>query len=710
MNFLFSLSVKIILAVLIFVAIASVIILGGTALFSEQRISIAQKELTDAAAMEGLNAELVVSLNTVMSRQLNIASAKIISDLDNSITNQVVSERLHTTLSLISNTEGNEASIPQLQSKINLLIKTDQALETKTRELINLEVRIKNLTKLADKNTAEVVRQSQEMVRTISESVQMENLKLKSIMNEPGVYSDPQKLANLREVLQRIFLSNKLNLLQASYEVRTNIVKLAAITKTIIQMTDLNELKRFQNEVKQTLSEIQKPLDFLSQSALFNASLQKHLEPMVGVYKKLTGITFNDNDSILALQSSFLNKLLEQKQLQNEVASTTSILEKELDDISNIMSNIRNKAIHQSEAALKQGRITVFIVAGIVFSLVMLLGLVVLRRVTRPLDQVVLAMTDVAQGEGDLTKRLNSKGVMELAQLTRQFNVFVEKVQHLIQQVKIATDSMLVAVEASSKSANKTDSSTSQQQGEIEQIATAVNEMTDSIQAISEHATGAAKAATKADTDTVQGNSIVSNTVQSINLLAQKVDSTYSVMKTLAQDADEVGQVLDVIQSVAEQTNLLALNAAIEAARAGEHGRGFAVVADEVRTLASRTQNSTEEIRVIIERLQQGSKKTSTAMLEGNDQAKECVEQANAARNALNEIASSVNTINEMNQQIASGTDHQSSTVDEINQNVVAIHEVAQETALRSREAVTSNKELNRLATEVLSLVGQFKV
>jgi len=563
MNFLFSLSVKIILAVLIFVAIASVIILGGTALFSEQRISIAQKELTDAAAMEGLNAELVVSLNTVMSRQLNIASAKIISDLDNSITNQVVSERLHTTLSLISNTEGNEASIPQLQSKINLLIKTDQALETKTRELINLEVRIKNLTKLADKNTAEVVRQSQEMVRTISESVQMENLKLKSIMNEPGVYSDPQKLANLREVLQRIFLSNKLNLLQASYEVRTNIVKLAAITKTIIQMTDLNELKRFQNEVKQTLSEIQKPLDFLSQSALFNASLQKHLEPMVGVYKKLTGITFNDNDSILALQSSFLNKLLEQKQLQNEVASTTSILEKELDDISNIMSNIRNKAIHQSEAALKQGRITVFIVAGIVFSLVMLLGLVVLRRVTRPLDQVVLAMTDVAQGEGDLTKRLNSKGVMELAQLTRQFNVFVEKVQHLIQQVKIATDSMLVAVEASSKSANKTDSSTSQQQGEIEQIATAVNEMTDSIQAISEHATGAAKAATKADTDTVQGNSIVSNTVQSINLLAQKVDSTYSVMKTLAQDADEVGQVLDVIQSVAEQTNLLALNAAI---------------------------------------------------------------------------------------------------------------------------------------------------
>ncbi|MCP4076309.1 MAG: HAMP domain-containing protein [Gammaproteobacteria bacterium] len=710
MNFLFSLSVKIILAVLIFVAIASVIILGGTALFSEQRISIAQKELTDAAAMEGLNAELVVSLNTVMSRQLNIASAKIISDLDNSITNQVVSERLHTTLSLISNTEGNEASIPQLQSKINLLIKTDQALETKTRELINLEVRIKNLTKLADKNTAEVVRQSQEMVRTISESVQMENLKLKSIMNEPGVYSDPQKLANLREVLQRIFLSNKLNLLQASYEVRTNIVKLAAITKTIIQMTDLNELKRFQNEVKQTLSEIQKPLDFLSQSALFNASLQKHLEPMVGVYKKLTGITFNDNDSVLALQSSFLNKLLEQKQLQNEVASTTSILEKELDDISNIMSNIRNKAIHQSEAALKQGRITVFIVAGIVFSLVMLLGLVVLRRVTRPLDQVVLAMTDVAQGEGDLTKRLNSKGVMELAQLTRQFNVFVEKVQHLIQQVKIATDSMLVAVEASSKSANKTDSSTSQQQGEIEQIATAVNEMTDSIQAISEHATGAAKAATKADTDTVQGNSIVSNTVQSINLLAQKVDSTYSVMKTLAQDADEVGQVLDVIQSVAEQTNLLALNAAIEAARAGEHGRGFAVVADEVRTLASRTQNSTEEIRVIIERLQQGSKKTSTAMLEGNDQAKECVEQANAARNALNEIASSVNTINEMNQQIASGTDHQSSTVDEINQNVVAIHEVAQETALRSREAVTSNKELNRLATEVLSLVGQFKV
>ena len=709
------LSVKVILAVLVAVAMASVIVLGGTALLSEKRVSRTQLELTKAATLEGLSAELAAGLNTLMSRQLNIVSARTASDIDGIVKNEQISDRLSSALAKMEKSGGDNAaireSIERLQPRVVLLIDTDRGFEAKTRELMNLRERMKTLTGFVDQNANEVVTQSQQMVKSLTDAVKKENQILKTIMNDPAVFTNSQKLADLREILQRLLLSNKSQLQQASYEIRTNIVKLASIAKTITQLTDLNELAALRNgEAEKTLTSLKKSLNFLSQSSLFNPALQKNLKPMLAGFKKLTGFTFEGDGSVFALRLSFLSKVLEQQGLQAEVASSALAVEKELHEVSKIMFGVRTEATEQSETVLRQGRITVFIVAGIVFALVVLLGLTVLRRVTGPLDAVVSAMTDVAEGEGDLTKRLDSKGVKELAQLTEQFNAFVEKVQRLIQQVKSAIESMSVAVEHTSKSAAETDSSTARQQAETEQVAAAVNEMAATIQEMSKHASNAADAATKADGDADQGSTIVSSTVQSINLLAQKVDSAAGVMKELASDTDEVGKVLDVIQGIAEQTNLLALNAAIEAARAGEYGRGFAVVADEVRTLASRTQNSTEEIRAIIERLQLGARKTSNAMVEGNEQAKESVEQANEARHALEEITAAVNTISEMNQQIASGTDQQSETVEEINRNVVAINEVAQETAERSREAVTSNQELASLATEVMSLVKQFKV
>jgi methyl-accepting chemotaxis protein len=713
--FKFEFSVKNIMVILFIVALSSVTILGGTVFLSNQKVSQAQKELIEVATMESLNTELVTALNTLLSRQSRIVSAQQAADLDSIISNEKIGAKLIESIARIHESSKEIVSVSEsterLQQNTTLLIDIDKAFEDSTRDLIILAGRIESLANSADKDADEVVKQSQGIVQGLTASVTKERKELKSIMNDPAVFSDSQKLADLREILQRLLLSNKSDLQQASYDVRVNIVKLAAIARSTTQILDLKKLSALRNgEVQNTTTELKKSLDFLSQSALFNPALEANLEPMLVAFQKLTQSAFSEENSLYTLRVLYLEKIQELQNMQAKLASTALIVEAILDEISASLTSVRTQTTTQSKALLKQGLVTVIIVAAVVFSLLILLGIVVRSRVIKPLDAVVAAMSDVAQGEGDLTRRLESKGVKELVHLTVQFNAFVEKVQYLIQQVKLSTESMSVAANQSSESAEKTDSCTAKQQLETELVMSAANEMSNTIQSMSEHAISAAEAAGQADKDAEQGSTIVAKTVQSINTLAEKVDTASSVMQKLASDSDHVGQVLDVIQSIAEQTNLLALNAAIEAARAGEHGRGFAVVADEVRTLASRTRNSTEEIRVIIERLQAGARSTSIAMDEGNEQAKISVEQAGEARLALEKIALAVSTISEMNQQIANGTEHQRGTVKEINQKVITIGEVAQETAGYSRQAVNSSEHLRSLTTDVTNVVKQFKV
>jgi methyl-accepting chemotaxis protein len=710
-----TLSVKKIFIALVTLAISAVIILGTTALLSESRVRQTQDKITEAAALESINTELVSGLNNLMSRQLNFASARSSADFEGIADNQQVSKRLRMALNKMASSQGKnsniEKSISKLQSQIDVLLSTDQAFEQKTRDLIALKERIKSLTDLVSQNANEVVNQTEQMVNGLTTAVKKENSTLKSLMNNPSVFTNQQKISELREFLQRFQLSNKGQLQQASYDVRTNIVKLVTIVKEVAQLTNIDELTALRDgDAESTLLVLKKSLGFLSQSAMFNPALQLNLKPMVAGFNQLKASAFDDDDSVYALRLLFLNQSLEQRKLQSGVIASSTALEKSLSQISSTMELVQSQAKEQSEAMLKQGRVIVFLVAFTVFILVVVFGVIAHRRVIRPLDAVVTAMADAAKGEGDLTKRLDSKGVSELIELTEQFNAFVEKVQRLIQQVIATTEGMSLAVDDTTENAKQTDASATRQQKETEKVVSAMSQIELSIQEMSSHAASAAEAASKADEDALGGGEIVSNTVKSIELLAHKVDSAAAVMEELAKDTDEVGKVLDVIQSIAEQTNLLALNAAIEAARAGEQGRGFAVVADEVRTLASRTQNSTEEIRVIIERLQLGARNTSNAMVEGNEQAKLSVEQANSAHRALDEIASSVNNISAMNQQIADGTEQQSGNVKEINSNVVTINSVAQETSQSCRKAVTANQKLTSLASDIKGLVNQFKV
>ncbi|MCF1263261.1 methyl-accepting chemotaxis protein [Pseudomonas aeruginosa] len=341
------------------------------------------------------------------------------------------------------------------------------------------------------------------------------------------------------------------------------------------------------------------------------------------------------------------------------------------------------------------------------------LGLLVLwlsaRGVTRPILGVAHMLRDIASGEGDLTQRLPHTGRDELGELAGWFNRFLDKLQPIIRDVKVSVRDARSTADQSAAISSQTSAGMQQQFREIDQVATASHEMTATARDVARSAAQAADAARGADQATRDGLALIDRTTQSIDSLAANLTSAMGQVEQLASSSEEIGSVLEVIRAIAEQTNLLALNAAIEAARAGDAGRGFAVVADEVRNLARRTQDSVEQIRGVIEGLQQGTRDVVDAMHGSHRQAQGSVEQVDEAVAALQRIGEAVTVINDMNLQIASAAEEQSSVAEEINRNVAAIRDVTESLSSQAEESAQVSQSLNRLANHQQGLMEQFK-
>jgi aerotaxis receptor len=248
------------------------------------------------------------------------------------------------------------------------------------------------------------------------------------------------------------------------------------------------------------------------------------------------------------------------------------------------------------------------------------------------------------------------------------------------------------------------------QLNEIDQVATAVNEMSATVQEVAQNAANAAEATSNADNESKQGKAIVHETIKAIENVASGIQSTTNIVQDLKSDSEKIGTVIDVISGIAEQTNLLALNAAIEAARAGEQGRGFAVVADEVRTLANRTQQSTDEIQKMIETLQTASSKAADAMNHSVEETENCVELAAKAGSSLEAIDRAVGEIASMSQQIATAAEEQSAVAEEINRSIISISSVSEKTSRAAQETEQANQELVGMVHGLNSMVKQFDV
>ncbi|ELR66743.1 Methyl-accepting chemotaxis protein [Photobacterium marinum] len=376
------------------------------------------------------------------------------------------------------------------------------------------------------------------------------------------------------------------------------------------------------------------------------------------------------------------------------------------DDVDAVIAQMED----HSADMLSQSLTTIAIIFLIITTVVVAFGVLVSRSIMRPLDVFDASIRSFANGDADLTARMEKFSVPEFAKLSDNFNTFVASLQNIIQNVSQVGRQVVDETNNMSQRTMRVDKLASGQREETDQVATAMTEMTTTANEISNNASQAAQAAKEADDNAKDAHGIVSSAADSVTALANEVAEANEVISKLEGDVKNISSSLEVIQDIAEQTNLLALNAAIEAARAGEQGRGFAVVADEVRQLASRTQASTGDIHKMINQLKSASDEAVNAMNSSQERSVSTVEEANAASEALIQIQESINTIMDMNSLIATATEEQSIVGQEISQRIVVISDQSNQSAQLANENRAGSQELNRSANELYTLVDRFTV
>ena len=376
----------------------------------------------------------------------------------------------------------------------------------------------------------------------------------------------------------------------------------------------------------------------------------------------------------------------------------------ELED--NAANAVGTEAIARGEALVWQQGLIIAI--GLLVCLILVVGFPLL--VTRPLHNLLYRIEQIADGDGDLRVRLDVLSRDELGKLSHAFNRFLDKLQPLIKEVGRVTGEVADSAQSLAGMAAANDRLISSEHAAVDQVSTAATEMSVAVHEVARNAQNAADAARHAEVQSREGAQVVGATIHSIRQLAQEVESASDTIQTLEQETANIGAVLAVIKGIAEQTNLLALNAAIEAARAGEQGRGFAVVADEVRALAARTQESTKDIQQMIERLQAGVQNAVKATHSGSARARQSVEQAAGVDQALSVTGDSVQRINDMAAQIATACEEQSSVTEEIARNISDIRDLSNEAAQTSEQSTRASQHLSELSHGLAQLVGRFRV
>ncbi|GLR69192.1 methyl-accepting chemotaxis protein [Agaribacter marinus] len=446
-------------------------------------------------------------------------------------------------------------------------------------------------------------------------------------------------------------------------------------------------------------------IDSLQSISQINTDLSAEIEPIIAEFEEYYKVAYQVSKSMVDNTADF-SKLTEQsKKMNSSFDSATS----QLRDFSTAQQAQFESAIEEANTAAQSLSLLGIIMGVVVAVILIAISFPIVHNLRSSIVNVVNSLRDIAEEDGDLTVRIQTKNKDEIGDLVHWFNQFVEKLQNVVQDIGNASQPLNKLAQNLNDVSDNARNTIAAQQLSASDAKAAVDDMTTSVDAVAHSANEAAGAAGEASEAADEGQRVVNQTVNSIQTLASRVDETAVVIKKLEEDSNQVGVVLDVIKGIAEQTNLLALNAAIEAARAGEQGRGFAVVADEVRTLASRTQQSTEEIQSTIEQLQNAARSAVTVMAKGTEQAAQSVDEANKAGSSLGAITDTISRITAMNDQIARSTGEQQKVGVSITQNVDDIYSRTEDTANSSEKLTCVSHELEQLSEDFDKIMKQFK-
>ncbi|KPY59142.1 Methyl-accepting chemotaxis protein [Pseudomonas amygdali pv. sesami] len=408
-----------------------------------------------------------------------------------------------------------------------------------------------------------------------------------------------------------------------------------------------------------------------------------------------------------ALQG-YRERLNEFKQIQTKAEADQELMRSLGDQLLDSVAALNRLQTAQRDSEAVNSSTTLSSVAGLALLVGLLAAWVMTRQITVPLQQTLLVAARIAKG--DLSRDMSVTRRDEMGQLQGSMQTMTVSLRELVGGISEGVSQIASAAEQLSAVTKQTCIGVTSQKDETDQVATAMNEMAATVQEVARNAQEASQAAAQADQQARSGDEVVGRAISQIEQLAREVVNSTQSMSELKLESNKIVGVLDVIKSVSQQTNLLALNAAIEAARAGEAGRGFAVVADEVRGLAQRTQKSTEEIEELIAALQSGTQQVATTLDNSRTLTDNTVELSRRAGIALEQITRTVATIQHMNEQIATASEEQSVVAEQINRNVISVRDISEQTAAASEQTAASSVELARLGTHLQTLVGKFRV
>jgi len=509
-------------------------------------------------------------------------------------------------------------------------------------------------------------------------------LKLVAAQQKIGLNPKDGLYSILREAVHQV--ENEINIL-GDQKLRADMLQLRRNEKDFMLRRDIKYLTKFNKNIDDFSRHVADKIDFSNSKEKIQSLIKKYHFNFNELVKQNQNKGLSSNEGLLGSMRSKVQE--SENMLKNLSKKLNTTIE---DDIGNVNSFL----------------IIVNVIGAALAILILSMMVWLARGMLSPIKNLAKTMKQ-ATDESDLSLRLTVTSQDEIGETSQAFNMMLERFQSIVSQVNAAASQISAASGKVTAITQHTSQGIQEQQSQTEQLATAMNEMSVSVQEVAKNTEEAVIGASQANEESNNGRQVVDITGKTINVLADGIKQASICIQRVEKDSENIGTVLDVIRGIADQTNLLALNAAIEAARAGEQGRGFAVVADEVRTLASRTQESTQEIQKIIESLQEGSKEAVQSMENSREQAHTSVEQISKAGESLIAIVKTVALIDDMNTQIANAVEKQAAVVDEIDSKVVVINQVAIESAAGANQTSDANTDLAQLAIQLQNLAGQFK-
>lgn len=510
-----------------------------------------------------------------------------------------------------------------------------------------------------------------------------------------------QQMGEMRKQSQQIN-ENWLPSILSLGEINQQVLRLRALTMRLVIISDeammrtsLANAEELRKSLTESESTYQKLISNAEEETVYERFRQAEKAYLEEQEKVIAAVRQSDLDSAAALFNGPIN-------------GYADTMAKALVELLELNRTGASAATHLADEIFASARLWVVVMIVLALCLTVALALLLTRSIVSPLTEAVRVAETVASG--NLTQPIDVLGSDEPARLLGALKSMQQSLRSTIQNISDSSTQLASASEELSAVTEDSTRGLHQQNNEIEQAATAVNEMTSAVEEVARNAVSTSEASSESNRTAQHGREQVRQTVDSITSLADDVTHTASEVEQLAGQVRDISKVLDVIRSIAEQTNLLALNAAIEAARAGEAGRGFAVVADEVRALAHRTQQSTQEIEQMVSGIQQGTDKAVNAMQTSNSRARSTLDVAKAAGQALEEITAAISQINERNLVIASASEEQAQVAREVDRNLVNIRDLSMQSSAGANQTSAASQELSRLAVDLNTLVARFSI